>query len=85
MSITYFVELNNINWVDVSQGNLAGFMTNKSDNDILYLQSEDLPDSSLKEGHTLHPKSYVRFAVVEPVLVFARSIQLSCKLTVTPG
>lgn len=85
MSSTYFVELNNTSWVDVSQGNLAGFITNKSDNDILYLENDSLPSPSLTEGHTLHPKSWVRFAVVTPDVVFARSIQLKCKLAVTPG
>ena len=84
MANTYFVTLNTDLWTDVSQGNPCGYITNRSDHVIFYIQSESVPSPSILQGHRLQPGSSLNFTVVLPEIVFMRSVQSDGQVIVTP-
>ncbi len=74
MAATGFVTIVSTQWTDVSGTDASGFLTNHSDNDVLYVQAESLPATSLNDGHVLRPESFVNFVVAGSEVVYCRSI-----------
>ena len=86
VSTTRTVNVNNLEWTDISQGNTSGFFTNRNDSTILYRQSDTIPAPSEKDGHRLNPAAdAVNFTIIAPERIYARSFVDSANVIVTPG
>ena len=85
MSETYVVELNDSEWIDASQTNTFGFISNPTEDNVILTQNESLPSASLKDGHILLPKSRVKFLIQSFETVFARSLRTNAKIVITPS
>lgn len=85
MSTTFTVDIDNLVWTDISQGNVIGFFTNQGDRTILYRQSDTQPASSVNSGHRLDPASdAVNFSLAGIERIYARSLALKAQVIVTP-
>lgn len=85
MSETYVVELNDSEWIDASQTNTFGFISNPTEDNIILTQNESLPSVSLKVGHVLLPKARVKFLINSPEIIYARSLRTNAKIVITPS
>jgi len=85
MSNSYFVDLVNTGWTDISQGNTVGFMTNIGVSSIHYIQADSLPSPSILLAHPLEAFDSVNFALLQGETVFGRSVKPTEQIIVTPG
>lgn len=81
---TDFTKIVTTNWTLVSIG-ISGFITNNSGHDILYLEAETLPPSTLKKGHVLHPQDSIGYNLKTGHQVYSRSINSDSEIVVTKG
>lgn len=84
MADTVFVSIVTTGWTQVSAG-LTGFITNESDNPILYLEAATAPADSIEQGHTLNPRVGRAYNVGAGQEVYARSIAAASKVANTDG
>ncbi len=85
MSTTRTVNVDNLGWTDISQGDASGFFTNRSDSTVLYRQSDTAPSASETDGHRLNPAAdAVNFNVTAPERIYARSVAITAQVIVTP-
>jgi len=60
-------------WTEVVASG-SGFVTNESDNIILYIESDTQPSSNITKAHTLQRRDYVRYELTDSNKVWARSV-----------
>jgi len=82
---TYVVELSDSEWIDASRDNTFGFITNPTEDNVIYTQNTGLPPVSLKDGHVLLPKSRAPFLIQSTETIFARSLRTNAKIIITPA
>lgn len=84
MADTVFVAIVTTGWTQVSAG-LTGFITNESDNPILYLEAATAPADSVTTGHTLNPRRGRAYNVGAGQEVYARAIAGASSVSNTDG
>lgn len=84
MADTVFVPIVTNIWTLVSAG-LTGFITNESDNPVLYLEAASLPAASVEQGHTLNPRQGRAYNVGAGQEVYARAIAGNSSVSNTDG
>jgi hypothetical protein len=85
MADTTTFTLTNTAWVDISTTlGLSGFLSNNSEDYIIYRQDDTPPSDTLREGHILKPKGQVNYTVTTET-VYARSEADTGVLTGTAG
>ena len=72
MSSTVTVDISTENWVEIVNTG-SGFITNESDNIIIYRESDNLPSPLVTNGHTLQRKDKVRYRLPTNESVYARA------------
>lgn len=82
---TEFAITNSV-WTDVTTSTgVNGFITNGSDNDVLFTQQETAPAITLTAFHRLRPSARVNYSVTGSEVVYMRSTIAVGKVLVTPG
>lgn len=84
MAETSFIEIAETTWTDISGTTSVGFITNHSDNTVLYLTSDTQPLDTITMGHRLRPGSAQSFNITGTEKVWARSIHAPAKIIMTP-
>ena len=63
----------------------SGFITNASEDYIIYRQSETVPPNTLEEGHFLKPKGQINYSITAPEIIYARAEDDFATLVATEG
>ena len=83
---TIFVPVVPTGWTDISTGaGVTGYITNRGDNDVLIVQADAPPATTLTKGHRLRPSQNLSYSITAPEVVYARAVNANSEVVVTPG
>jgi len=85
MSTTVFIQLNENDWVEVSESAARGYISNITDTLVAYVEANIKPDSSELRGHHLTPHEVLTYTLEPLSRIFMRSIRGKGIIALSPG
>ena len=85
MAVTVFINLNEDDWVEVSDAAKRGHISNITDTLIAYVLANEKPDSTLLLGHHLTPHEVLKYTLEPLSRIYMRSIRGKGIIALSPG
>jgi hypothetical protein len=84
MTDTVFIDIDTVSWTAVTT-TTGGFISNTSDEDILFVEATVAPAASEIRGITLRPKDRFPYTLAAGQELYARSARKDAVITNTPA
>lgn len=86
MAETVFVNVTKAAWVSLDDAaGVQGYISNRSDDDIIVRQADAQPSATDFKGHRIRPGQNLSYKITPPEKVWAITTDDTAEVVVTPG